>query len=90
MEAIKGFVFGRGKTPIGYKYLVSFVLISDRPLNNVSEGGETVIMGATMMDYIRQSVDSIVKYKPPYALGDASNAILHVSQMEPDDLERIE
>ena len=94
MEAVKGFIFDRGKIKINkndkdskHSYLVSFVLITDEELSGVLN--ETIIMGSFLENMLTPALDNLPKYKPPHCLGDASHAILTVSNMRPDDLERI-
>jgi hypothetical protein len=93
MEGIKGFVFGRGKKESEQKtshvYLVCFVLVTDTELTNVSPTGETIIMGVPPADYFTHGINCVQKYRPPYPLGDASEAILKVSRLSPSDLELI-
>lgn len=93
MEAAKGFIFGRGETELMgvpcHSYLVSFVLITDEPLDLVSPTGETVVMGGSPISSLTPALQMLTKYKPPNPLGDASSAILHVSNMNPTDLEKV-
>jgi hypothetical protein len=93
MEAIKGFIFGRGKTELVgvpcHSYLVSFVLITDEPLDLVAPTGETIVMGGSPINSLTPTLQTLTKYEPPHCLGDASNAILSVSNMNPQDLEKV-
>lgn len=89
MEAAKGFIFGRGKTELGHSYLVSFVLITDEPLDLVSPTGETVIMGGSPVNSLTPALQMLTKYKPPHCLGDASSAIMTASELNPKDLEKV-
>jgi hypothetical protein len=50
MEAVKGFIFNRGKVTVDNKelnsYLVSFMLVTDEPLTQLdTTRGETIVMG---------------------------------------------
>jgi hypothetical protein len=91
MEAIKGVIYGKGQAEIDkstkYRYLVGFMLVTDKRLTAVSETGETIIMGGQLFEAISQSLESIPKYKPPHPLGDLSSGIIRVCDMVPDDLE---
>lgn len=92
MEAVKGFIFDRGESTIEGKkvnsYLVSFVLVTDLPLTGLNPS-ETVIMGVNQFDNsLTDIIERFKKFKPPHCLGDASHAIIAVSHMNPDDLEK--
>ncbi len=80
MEALKGFIFDHKEVEVegkpAYKYLVSFILITDEQIQNLES--ETVIMGGGDFNLITQGLQSLGKYRPPYHLGDASHAILSV------------
>jgi len=89
MESVKGFIFGRGEFEKRHVYLVSFILVTEQPLDNVSPTGETVIMGTCPGDMLTTGLEFLNKYKPPYPLGDANNAILLVSDLNPNELEKI-
>ncbi len=86
MEAVKGCIFDRGEKEYDgrklYSYLVSFVLVTDKPLKIDSE---TIIMGAT--GSLTEELEFVKKYKAPYRLGDLSGAMVQVSDMNPNDLE---
>jgi hypothetical protein len=92
MEAVKGVIFDRGKDEIEgrkvHKYLVTMMLITDEPLENIED--ETIIMSVKNTNFISDGLSFCEKYKPPYCLGDCSNAILSVTEMKPSDLEKIE
>lgn len=90
MEAAKGFIFGRDKNKLGHSYLVSFLLITDEPLDLVSPRGETVIMGGNNFNTLTLALQTLTKYKPPHCLGDVGHAILSVSEMNPANLEKVE
>lgn len=90
MEAAKGFIFGHDKNELGHKYLVSFLLITDEPLDLVLPRGETVIMGNNNFNTLTLALQTLTKYKPPHPLGDASNAILTTSKLDPANLEKVE
>src|SRR5690242_6671424 len=87
MEAIKGVVYGRGTKEGKHRYLVGFMLVTDKKLTCVNETGETIIMGGQLFEAISDSLESIPKYKPPHPLGTLSNGIIQVCDMVPDDLE---
>lgn len=96
MEAVKGLVYGpreKVKTPdnkIAHKYLVSVVLITDEPLTGLSPNGGTVIMGGNAFDNaLTTALESMTKYEPPYPLGEAGLAIIQISTMNPNDLEKV-
>lgn len=70
MEAVKGFIFGRGEQTtekqLGkHSYLVSFVLVTDEPLENVNPIGETVVMGVLPENVITPALQMLTKYKLP-------------------------
>lgn len=88
MEAAKGFIFGRGLLKEGHSYLISFVLITDEPLSKVSPSGETIIMGGSVTNNLTSAIEMLTKYEPPCSLGDANNAIISVSRMNPEHLKK--
>lgn len=89
MEAAKGFVFDRGQTELGHSYLVSFVLITDKPLTGLNRS-ETIIMGVNQLtNEITDAIEHFEKYVPPDTLGDASVAIIKVSHMNPQNLKKV-
>ena len=93
MEAVKGVVFDRGEKEVNgqkvHSYLVSFVLVTDQPLEGIKRG-ETIIMGVQpATNLLTDALDTTKKYKPPYSLGDVSNAVMSASNFDPKDLEKI-
>lgn len=93
MEAVKGFIFGRDKKELDGKschsYLVSFVIITDEPLDLVDPRGETVVMGVSPINTLTPALQLLTKYKPPYPMGEAGHAIMMAAGLNPENLEKI-
>lgn len=89
MEAAKGVIFGHDKNELGHKYLIGIVLVTDEPLDLVSPRGETIIMGGSEVNMLTLALQTLVKYKPPHAMGELGNAVIEVASLQPDNLEVI-
>jgi hypothetical protein len=94
MEMIKGVILDRGEKELDiipvHTYLVSFMLVTDKPLNNLSSTGETIIMGVNQFSNVMtDAVKQAQTYEPPHKLGDVTNAVLDVMVMDPNDLDRV-
>lgn len=93
MEAIKGVIFDRGPTKLGsheaHTYLVGLILVTDKPITNLTPLGN-IIMGASQITQgISEALDHLDKYKPPFILGDLSDAVLSLPDMDPRRLEKV-
>lgn len=89
MEAVKGVIFGHDKIEQGYKYLIGLVLITDEPLDLVSLRGETVVMGGSPVNMLMPALQTLTKYKPPHPMGELGGAVIQVSKLTPDNLEKV-
>lgn len=91
MEATKAIVFPHGKTDvngkIAYKYIIAAVVVSDAPLNIISPT-EAILMGDCRGN-LREAVDNLQEYLPPYKLGEISQALIDISSMSPSELTKV-
>lgn len=89
-DIIKGVVYDRGlRTANGeakYFSLVAMIIASDKPLVTEKTGAEFIVMGVAN---IAEEIQNLTKYECPYKMGDISSAIIDVSSMVPDGLEKI-
>jgi hypothetical protein len=91
-EAIKGVIWFKGNHQIDgkkvYKYLIGAILVSDEPIRGIKDGSDHIIAEQIEGENDLTAIFSrMEKYEPPHKLGDLSNAILDISEMDPTDLE---
>lgn len=94
MEAAKGVIWDHGEVKIGltraYKYTVGFVLVTDTPLPQAAIGSHTCHMGSNPNNLITQALLQTMRSFPAlYALGDLSNAVMTVTEWDPNELLRV-
>lgn len=90
-DVVKAVAYDRGqvtnKGETRHLTLVAMVVASDSPIAS-KEHSEIILMGDCAG--LVRDLNSLEKYKCPYKLGAISSAIINVSQMTPQDLEKIE
>lgn len=95
MEGLKGIIFDRGPAQMpdrkpGHAYLVAFVMITDKPLTGLHPGETIAIGNYKFVEPMRDAIEALPKYVCPFgAMGPIDHAILHVSHMDPADLQTV-
>ena len=88
-DIVKAVIYDRGTKELNgqtkYFSLVAMIIASDKPLVT-AEVPEIIAMGEMN---ICDELQNLPKYACPHKFGDISNAIVSVSQMSPDDLDRV-
>lgn len=91
-EAIKSVIWRKGEDTINgkkvYKYLIGAILVTDQPITGINDNGDNVGMSQIPggVNMFTEAFSAITKYKPPYNLGDLSDAMLSLGDMTPDDM----
>jgi hypothetical protein len=93
-EAVKGFIYSHGEVNVGpkklNKYLVGIILLTDTPIDGITDEGENIAMGSSNFhNAISEALSSLPKYKAKCKLGDAVQAFLTVSELTFEDLTQI-
>lgn len=94
-EAIKSVIWDHGDVMIGdkkvRKYLIGLILITDKPIEGVIDQKDHVAMGnMAFTNRLTDVISLLEKFRPPFVLGDLTDAMLAVSEFTPDDLEKID
>lgn len=95
-EAIKSVIWDHGDVVIGenkkaHKYLIGLILITDKPIEGIIDQKDHVAMGSMVLSNPLTDVLSVLeKFRPPFVLGDLTDAMLAVSEFAPDNLEKID
>jgi hypothetical protein len=89
-EAIKGVILDRGTGILDnkkvYKYLVAMVVVTDKPIDNIGNTQETIILSEKQSHSLTNYLSDARKYVPESSLGDLDQSILAVSNMSYDEI----
>lgn len=93
MEAVKSIIWQKGTSVVQgkkvHRYLIGMVLVTDQEID--IPAGDVVAMSEdpTDLNAFTNTLDAMRKFSSPHILGDLSNAIIDVSEMNPQDLDPI-
>lgn len=89
-DIVKGVAFDRGQVSLGqetkYKTLIAMIVLSDDPIVS-AENPEIILAGG--VNNLSNQIMRLEYFKPEYPLGTLSSAIVDVSAMDLESLERI-
>lgn len=92
-EAIKAVIWRKENVTVDgkklYKYLIGTILVTDEPIDGIDNDGDNVVMGEVDGENdITNALSRMEKFKPPNPLGNLSQAMLAISNMDPSELLR--
>jgi phosphoribosylformylglycinamidine (FGAM) synthase-like enzyme len=90
-EAIKSIIWKRYDREIDgkkmYKYLIGTILVTDTPITGVNDSSDHIAMVQfDNENYLTNAFSRMAMYESPHQLGNLSDAVIDLSDMNPNDL----